>query len=65
MTSHGKELACCMFFCIFFMMGSTCRVKVRPSSIMILRTAFALAFVRELQLMVTGIEGGGGNFFLS
>ena len=46
-------------------MFSTCEVKVRSSSIMIPRTLSAFAFVKELPLMVTGIEGGGGNFFLT
>ena len=31
---------------------------------MIPRTLFALTFVKELTLMVAGMEGGGGNFFL-
>ena len=63
MTSQGKEVACCMLFCIFVLyMCSSCGVKVRSLPVMIPRTLFALAFVKELPLMVTGIEGGGGNF---
>ena len=64
MTSQDKELVCCMPFYIF-VMCSTFRVKVRSLSIMIPRALFALTFVNELPLMVTGMEGGGGNFFLS
>ena len=45
--------------------GVMCRVKVRPLSIMIPRTLFALTFVKEILLMVTRMEGGSGNFFLS
>ena len=64
MTSQDKELVCCMPFYIF-VMCSTFGVKVRSLSIMIPRALFALTFVNELPLMVTGMEGGGGNFFLS
>ena len=46
-------------------MGSICGGKVRTLSIMIPSTLFASALVKELPLMVTGMEGGGGNFFLS
>ena len=42
-----------------------CGVKVMSSTIMIPRTLFALTFVKELPSMVTGMEGGGGNFFFS
>ena len=40
-------------------------VKVRSLLIMIPRTLFALNFIKELPLMVTLTEAGGGNFFLS
>ena len=38
---------------------------MRFSSVLISRTLFALNFLKEFRLMVTGMEGGGGNFFLS
>ena len=65
-TSQSRELACCrQFYISVKLMYSTCGVKVRSSSIMIPRILFALTFNKELLLMVTRMEGGGGNFFSS
>ena len=69
MTSQSRELVSCYQFYIFlvisFTLCSICGEQVRSSSIMNPRTLFALNFVKKIPSMVTVMEGGGGNFFLS